>query len=219
MHGGGWVCNLPDAQQVRSNAAADNDKSMRFARQLRGLAPKTELRRGVAVLIGGTTLGQIIIVVSSPVLTRLYTPSDVGVYSVATSILSILIVVSCLRYELAIPLPESDVAAANVLALSLVTTLGTSLTAGVALWIAGPSLLAVFGASILAPVSPADHTRPAGRWSRARTYAVGDSHQDLLGDRCHPPDPEWHPCCRAGWARCPWVSVRPLCSSGLSSGA
>ncbi len=151
MHGGGWVCNLPDAQQVRSNAAADNDKSMRFARQLRGLAPKTELRRGVAVLIGGTTVAQIIVVVSSPVLTRLYTPSDVGVYSVATSILSALIVVSCLRYEMAIPLPLSDVGAANVLALALLTTVGMSLAAGVALWVVGPSVLAFFGASVLGP--------------------------------------------------------------------
>ena len=127
---------------------------MTVVRLLKRLAPKSELRRGVAVLVGGTTISQSIIVVTSPVLTRLYAPSEVGVYSVAISILSILIVVSCLRYELAIPLPENDVAAANVLALSLVTMLGTSLMAGVALWIAGPPLLAFFGASILGPYIP-----------------------------------------------------------------
>ena len=127
---------------------------MTVARLFKRLAPKSELRRGVAVLVGGTTIAQGIIVLTSPILTRLYTPSQVGVYAVATSLLSILIVVSCLRYESAIPLPEDDVAAANALALSLVTTLGMSLAAGIALWIAGPPLLAFFGASILAPYIP-----------------------------------------------------------------
>jgi O-antigen/teichoic acid export membrane protein len=109
------------------------------------------LRRGVAVLVGGTTIAQGIIVLTSPVLTRLYQPSEVGVYSVAVSILSILIIVSGLRYETAIPLPADDVEAANVLALSLLTIAGTSLACSLVLWVAGSSLLALFGASILGP--------------------------------------------------------------------
>jgi len=88
-------------------------------------------------------------VVSAPAITRLYSPSDVGAYSVASSILSVLIVVTCLRYEWAIPLPESDVAAANVVALCLLVAIGTSLIAGLALWIVGGSLLALLGASAL----------------------------------------------------------------------
>jgi len=88
-------------------------------------------------------------VVSAPAITRLYSPSDVGAYSVASSILSVLIVVTCLRYEWAIPLPESDVAAANVVALCLLVAIGTSLIAGLALWIAGGSLLALLGSSAL----------------------------------------------------------------------
>jgi O-antigen/teichoic acid export membrane protein len=124
---------------------------MKVVRALRGLAPRSELRRHVVVLAGATSIAQIIVVVSAPVITRLYTPSEVGVFSVANAILSILIVVSCLRYEMAIPLPDDDVAAANVLALSLITTLGLSLAAGAALWFLGPSLLAFFGASTLGP--------------------------------------------------------------------
>ena len=121
------------------------------SRFVKSFAPKSDFRRSVAVLVGGTTIAQGIIVLSSPILTRLYLPSEVGVYSVAASILSLLIIVSGLRYETAIPLPADDVDAANVLALSLTTVLGTSLACGMALWVAGPSLLGFFGASILVP--------------------------------------------------------------------
>jgi hypothetical protein len=62
-----------------------------------------------------------------------------------------LITVTCLRYEFAIPLPESDVAAANVLALSLLSALGMGLCAGLVLWLAGGALLGLFGASALSP--------------------------------------------------------------------
>lgn len=118
---------------------------------LRRLLPHGELKQGVLTLVGAATIAQALLVVSAPLITRLYSPSDVGVYSVATSILVVLTVVACLRYEWAIPLPESDVAAANVVALCLVVAIGTSCTAGLALWLAGGSLLALLGASQLGP--------------------------------------------------------------------
>ena len=97
--------------------------------------------------MGGTTVAQVIVVASSPALTRLYSPGDLGAYSVAISVLAILLTVACLRYDWAIPLPKEDVIAANLLALCLLTTFGTSLAAGAALLLAGPSLLAFLGAS------------------------------------------------------------------------
>ena len=45
---------------------------------------------------------------AAPILTRLYSPSDFGVYSVLTSITLTLGTVAALRYELAVLLPESD---------------------------------------------------------------------------------------------------------------
>jgi len=123
----------------------------RIVPRLRRFVPQGEFGRGVLTLAAGTGLAQLIVVISSPVLTRLYSPSDYGVFAVATSVLSILITITCLRYEFAIPLPESDVAAANVLALSLITAIGMSSAAGVVLWLAGPRLLAILGASALGP--------------------------------------------------------------------
>ncbi len=83
-------------------------------------------------------------------LTRIYSPADYGIYSVAVSIL-ILSVVTCLRYDFAIPLPKDDVVAANLLGLSLLANLGMSIATAVILFVFGEWLLGLFGASSLGP--------------------------------------------------------------------
>tara|TARA_R110000851_G_scaffold319526_1_gene483997 strand:- start:14396 stop:15811 length:1416 start_codon:yes stop_codon:yes gene_type:complete len=87
------------------------------------LLPKSSFIRDVSVLAGGTAGAQLILILTAPLLTRLYSPEDFGLLAVYTGILSLFTVVSSLRYELAIPLPERDEDAANVLALCLVIVL------------------------------------------------------------------------------------------------
>ena len=99
----------------------------------------------------GTGIAQIIVVASSPILTRLYTPADYGVFSVATAMMAILIAVTCLRYEFAVPLPEADETAANVVALALLVDLGLGMASFVFLGLAGAPILAFFGAAALGP--------------------------------------------------------------------
>lgn len=85
--------------------------------------------RNVAVLAGGTALGQAMAVLVSPILTRLYSPEDFGAFGVYASILGIVAVIASLRYEYALPLPEDDETAVNILALSFMVLLGmTGLT-------------------------------------------------------------------------------------------
>lgn len=81
--------------------------------------PKNPFVRGVSVLVGGTVGAQVIMVLAAPVLTRLYTPQDFGLLAVFAALLSIVVVVASLRYELAIPLPHDDREAAALLVLSL----------------------------------------------------------------------------------------------------
>jgi O-antigen/teichoic acid export membrane protein len=123
---------------------------MRIPDLWRRMLPQGELKQGVVTLVGAATIGQAIVVISAPVITRLYSPADVGSYAVATAVLSVLVVVTCLRYEWAIPLPESDIAAANVLVLCILVAIGTSLIAAVALWLGGSWLLALLGAPTVA---------------------------------------------------------------------
>lgn len=118
---------------------------------LRSRLPRGELKKGVVTLVGASVIGQALVAISASIITRLYSPADVGAYSVASSMLSVLIVVTCLRYEWAIPLPDDDVNAANVFALCIVVAIAASLTVGVVLWFAGTAILTRLGAPALGP--------------------------------------------------------------------
>jgi O-antigen/teichoic acid export membrane protein len=92
--------------------------------------------RNIAILSSGTAIAQLIAVLISPLLTRVYTPADFGVLSVFVATLSVLAIGSCLRYELAIPLTSTDTEALNMLALSVIVNIffGASITLVVALF-------------------------------------------------------------------------------------
>ncbi len=122
---------------------------MALLERLRGRLSRGEFSRSVLTLVAGTGLAQVIVIASSPVLTRLYPPADFGIFSVAMSIMAILITVTCLRFEFAIPLPASDDVAANVLALALVVNVVMSVVALAVLWLVGDAILGAIGASAL----------------------------------------------------------------------
>ena len=77
------------------------------------------LYRGVAVLGSGTAVAQLISIVTAPIITRLYTPSDMGVLAVYSSVLAIVGIGATLRYELAYALPRDNEDAINLFGLSL----------------------------------------------------------------------------------------------------
>lgn len=77
------------------------------------LSPKKILNDTV-VIGAGTAAGQLILVLTMPVITRLYDSSAFGALAVFTSCLMIINAVSTLRYELAIPLPRSEFKALTV---------------------------------------------------------------------------------------------------------
>lgn len=91
----------------------------KLKKRIGSMLPKNAFSRGVSVLVGGTIGAQALMILASPLLTRLYTPEDFGLLAVYTSILSLFTVIASLRYELAIPLPEKDSEAAHVAILSL----------------------------------------------------------------------------------------------------
>lgn len=116
---------------------------------IKKLLPKNKFARSIGVLVGGTAGSQIILIAASPILTRLYSPEDFGLFAVFTGILAVLVVLSSLRYELAIPLPEEDEEAASTTLLGLIVVLLISVIIGIivllfnkniALWLESPSL-------------------------------------------------------------------------------
>lgn len=96
---------------------------------IKRLLPKSHFARHVSVLAGGTVAGRLIVVAASPILTRLYSPGDFGLLAVFVGLVATVSVVASLRYQLAIPLAETDGEAASVTTLSaLIVFLVTSLT-------------------------------------------------------------------------------------------
>ena len=111
--------------------------------------PQSASVRNVLKLAGGTAGSQVITVAAAPILTRLYGPESFGVLATFASILALLNVVSSLRYELAIAVPEDDDEAIALVWLCFVlVAIFTALTAlGVALlgnqlvsWLQQPAL-------------------------------------------------------------------------------
>lgn len=89
--------------------------------------PPGSFLRNVVTLMTGTTFAQALLILIAPILTRLYSPKDFGVLALYTSVLGILAVIACFRYEYAIVLPEKDEDAANLLVLSILICLGLSI--------------------------------------------------------------------------------------------
>ena len=103
------------------------------------LAKNTSIR-AVGVLVGGTSLSQAIIAITLPLATRLYTPDDFALAALFTSVVSIISTGACLRFDIAVPLPETDREAIDVLVLALGSATIASLTT-LALVLAMPSVL------------------------------------------------------------------------------
>lgn len=112
-------------------------------KRIYGYLPQSKFVRGVGMLAGGTAFGQGIVVLCSPLLTRLYTPEEFGILAIYTSILSLLTVVASLRYELAIPLPEDDETAANLLVLSILVAVLFSAAVGGGCYLVGAGMFSV----------------------------------------------------------------------------
>jgi O-antigen/teichoic acid export membrane protein len=75
----------------------------------------------------GTTIAQAIPIAISPILTRIYTPEDFGVFALFIAVTAIFGTIANGRYELAIMLPKKDEDAINIFALGFIITTFISL--------------------------------------------------------------------------------------------
>lgn len=91
--------------------------------------------RSVLVLASGTLISQLIILVTLPLVTRLYTPAEYGTYSIYLSVIGILLMLVSFSYESAVTLPEDDKTASSVLGLCLLICSGVSVASGIAIFL------------------------------------------------------------------------------------
>ena len=86
------------------------------------LKPKSEFSKNVLTLMTGTTIAQAIPIAITPILTRMYTPNDFGVFALFVAVTAVLGSISNGRYELSIMLPKKDEDAINIFALGFIIT-------------------------------------------------------------------------------------------------
>jgi O-antigen/teichoic acid export membrane protein len=96
---------------------------------VRILLKRKQFLTQVLTLITGTTIAQLIPIAISPLLTRMYSPEDFGIFTLFTTMASLVGIVAAGRYELAIILPKDDEDAVSIFILCIIITSALSLTA------------------------------------------------------------------------------------------
>jgi O-antigen/teichoic acid export membrane protein len=140
-----------NVEVLRNSSGSIWTRLKQQGRRLLDRLPGGRLARHVAILSSTTVLSQVIAFAASPILTRLYSPSDFGLLGVYASILAFLAVVISLRYEYAIPLPKRDEDAAAVVLLALATIPVLAALLGIAVWGFGDQLIHWTNAPRLSP--------------------------------------------------------------------
>lgn len=110
-----------------------------------------KLAKGIFIIASGTVIAQIIGIITTPIITRLYSPADFGALGLFTATLSILALAGGFRYELALPLPKDDADAANLFIFFLLVLSFTVLCLVFILFLFGDSILSFFHIDALKP--------------------------------------------------------------------
>ena len=83
--------------------------------------------RAAAVLTAGSALAQLLPMLASPLLARLYTPGELGTYAIFISTLNLTGQLACFKYDLALTVASGERQASGLLRLSLFLCGGVSL--------------------------------------------------------------------------------------------
>ncbi len=84
---------------------------------------KDSLLKNISLLVSGTVIAQLIPISLQPILKRIFTPEDFGVFEIYLKTLGILFVVFAFKYDMAIILPKNRVKALLLLTISTVSSL------------------------------------------------------------------------------------------------
>lgn len=108
---------------------------------IKKLIPKTEFSKNVANVVGGTLIAQIISIALSPVLSRIFSPADFGLYSIFINLAATTAIASTFRYEMAVMLPQKEEEAINVVSLSFIISFIFSIIVFLIFQLSGKALL------------------------------------------------------------------------------
>src|SRR5690554_3967234 len=83
--------------------------------------------KNIAIVASGNITARLITILLTPVITRLYSPADYGIYNVFMSVIGITGALATLRYSVTIPVARDEKLADNLLKLCFIITLSISI--------------------------------------------------------------------------------------------
>ncbi len=101
--------------------------------------------KSTGVLVGGTAIGQLLGLIALPLLTRIYTANDFSALAIYAAILAMLSSVICMRFDAAIPLPDDESEAQNLLLLALISIAGVTILLSILVLFFSDALAQVLG--------------------------------------------------------------------------
>ncbi len=105
----------------------------------------SEYLKNITTLASGTFLSQLVLVLFLPILSRIYTPNEFGLYSLFIAFSSSLAIISTLTYDRAIVLPKEKEDAKLISILSIIICLFTSVLFAFILYVFDDFFLKYFG--------------------------------------------------------------------------
>ena len=88
---------------------------------------KNEFSKNTLSLISGSIVSQAIPAALAPILTRIYTPEDYGLFAIYASLTALFTTIATAKYDAAILIPKSDKEAINIMMISVIMTFIISL--------------------------------------------------------------------------------------------
>ena len=105
---------------------------------------KSDFSKNLIILLIGASLSQLIPILASIILTRMYTPEDFGIFALFTTITIIISSISTGRYELAIMLPKKNIDALYIFVVSIMIVILVSFILFVIVIFFGENILNLF---------------------------------------------------------------------------
>lgn len=105
---------------------------------------KSAFFKNFYLVLSGSVLSQVVVVFTTPILSRIYSPDDFGAASVFFSIVGFFTILSTFQYEGAIMLPKRNIDALALVILSIALTVITSSLIGVGLFFFHDQLFGLF---------------------------------------------------------------------------
>ncbi len=105
--------------------------------------------KSVAMVSASTAFAQLMNVLFSPLIARIYSPEEYGILTLYTSILGLMAIMSSLKYEWGMPIAENDEKAVNIMGLSFMVLFIFATTIYIAFYFFGRPILALLNATKL----------------------------------------------------------------------